>query len=671
MRKAGKAISKREDVKRDIRLIATTNVNWQNFLEPAPMAIILLGQLNLIATKQDFSLNHNPPKEGYKCIKYPDSFRATLCQVSNGGFWAFNEAHKNMDMIKLLSGNVLSHISTVIKYIVEGTSPQIECLLPVELEAIGEVADECVSLATSTEDKFAEVMELICEVLEATSKAKGLYENDYRSVKIAREVKEIHAKEAEQRKKDCQEELHEFKAKMLDAEAEYKKAVKSAPSGGKLFMMAVGDVFIKTASHIPQILGHFGGTTKSQGTAKNDKRQGRNSATSEVCDILEDISTFAEEVVILATDIRNNITDDERNEVEASKHHFEHAMKRINDLKPNPYNGDAAKVLKNLAHLAEHLIWKHSQKSMQKQDGGNSELSKLATDTRKQYKLLRVKLSSDNSHPGLMGTLPQSSKEQMTGSASLMQAVRQDYRFKVEMQMQRLKDAQKCYLDTSEKLEKQSKELAELVGTMAKLDLEKIQFEEICEILLEGMKVLSSVRHQWAKILKFFQGISNIVKSRMHHPLEHFVKSTKAVSSQLASPECDSSLKDILYMQAFTASAYASIIEQIAGMYCSVSDRFIMDDIAAMGKLIALDPDKDKGEIKMQLLELGEKSRKTQLSIKELVKETEEELVASIDRRLVQIDTEFSGVLPLPSPEEAKENKEIFASKNTEDAEQY
>ena len=71
-------------------------------LTAAPLSIAILGQVQLVAGQRDFSLA--PPPNGFKCIKYPDSFRANLVHLSNEGYNAFLQAHTNMDQIRLSTG---------------------------------------------------------------------------------------------------------------------------------------------------------------------------------------------------------------------------------------------------------------------------------------------------------------------------------------------------------------------------------------------------------------------------------------------------------------------------------------------------------------------------------------------------------------------------------------
>lgn len=54
----------------------------------APATINLLGQVLVIASKRDLSFNHYSNMTKFKYIKYPDSFQATLLQVSNGLYFS-------------------------------------------------------------------------------------------------------------------------------------------------------------------------------------------------------------------------------------------------------------------------------------------------------------------------------------------------------------------------------------------------------------------------------------------------------------------------------------------------------------------------------------------------------------------------------------------------------
>ena len=77
-----------EDKKETALMMISSSINWADFLTPAPMCIALLGQLMLISTEKDFSLEKQRPENGFKYIEHPESFRASLVQVSNAGWRA-------------------------------------------------------------------------------------------------------------------------------------------------------------------------------------------------------------------------------------------------------------------------------------------------------------------------------------------------------------------------------------------------------------------------------------------------------------------------------------------------------------------------------------------------------------------------------------------------------
>ena len=75
-------------------------------MSSVPLGIGALGQLMLAASSvPDISIN-NPPKEGFLFIKYPESLRTTLIQISNRGYEAFGTADVGMGRINNCSRQI-------------------------------------------------------------------------------------------------------------------------------------------------------------------------------------------------------------------------------------------------------------------------------------------------------------------------------------------------------------------------------------------------------------------------------------------------------------------------------------------------------------------------------------------------------------------------------------
>ena len=69
------------DMMEQTKTMLSQHAGWEEFFIPAPMTIAFLGQLMLIGTIKDFPINKHIPKTGFKYIRHPKSFRASVVQV--------------------------------------------------------------------------------------------------------------------------------------------------------------------------------------------------------------------------------------------------------------------------------------------------------------------------------------------------------------------------------------------------------------------------------------------------------------------------------------------------------------------------------------------------------------------------------------------------------------
>uniref|UniRef100_A0A8C2C3V2 Uncharacterized protein n=1 Tax=Cyprinus carpio TaxID=7962 RepID=A0A8C2C3V2_CYPCA len=162
--KSTQSLTTAEDTRALTKIIMQPFANWEEYLTPAPLSIAILGELVFISSSTDFSINKNPPKDGYKFIKYPDSFRACLMQVCNSGWWAFNEAHTSMDQIRLHTAQVPDYMKTAVKILFQDKDEVVKAHLPDQLDNIRVIADECLKLSDATEKRFTEVIKIVQEL---------------------------------------------------------------------------------------------------------------------------------------------------------------------------------------------------------------------------------------------------------------------------------------------------------------------------------------------------------------------------------------------------------------------------------------------------------------------------------------------------------------------------
>ena len=58
---------------------------------------------------------------------------------------------------------------------------------------------------------------------------------------------------------------------------------------------------------------------------------------------------------------------------------------------------------------------------------------------------------------------------------------------------------------------KKSEELRQFVAESMQLDMKKVDFEKIREILRTGIMKFTELREQWSKMVQFFEMTSNII----------------------------------------------------------------------------------------------------------------------------------------------------------------
>ncbi|KAG5265379.1 hypothetical protein AALO_G00241760, partial [Alosa alosa] len=188
--KTSQSLTTASEMRETTQMLMQPNANWEEYLTPAPLSIAIMGELIFISSGDDFSINpskrdsKDSPQKPFEYIKYPDSFRACLMQVCNSGWHAFNEAHKNMDQIRIHTSTVPVYMKAAVKILFKGNDEVIKTLLPNQLENIRTIADECVTLADSVEKKYMDVINLIQELLAACVNAECIYGDELDKVKM-------------------------------------------------------------------------------------------------------------------------------------------------------------------------------------------------------------------------------------------------------------------------------------------------------------------------------------------------------------------------------------------------------------------------------------------------------------------------------------------------------
>ena len=211
------------------------NLSSYEALSQTPYIIASLGHLLLISAEQDFSLYERRENPKFECIKNPDSFRASVAQVSRGVWQSFHTAHNSMKQIRIKSNTIASDVKKAADIIQKGGKNEWS-FARIYLQNTGKMCTECVETAASITKEFNDVASVMKELSLACQASRGKGDNEKKKtgqeVDKHREMKEQREQEKEELKDRYKEEKEEFK----EAKKNYAKAVASFPSPWKIIL---------------------------------------------------------------------------------------------------------------------------------------------------------------------------------------------------------------------------------------------------------------------------------------------------------------------------------------------------------------------------------------------------------------------------------------------------
>ncbi|CAG2234874.1 unnamed protein product [Mytilus edulis] len=159
---------------------------------------------------------------------------------------------------------------------------------------------------------------------------------------------------------------------------------------------------------------------------------------------------------------------------------------------------------------------------------------------------------------------------------------------------------------SADELRLSSEKLTQVLTEMAKLNLQKIDFNQIRDTLVKGIKALADVREQWGKLTSLKDFVDTAKSGR-----EIQMKDYKIPISDI--------FRDVIFEEASKASQIAYVVRTISCTYVQISNEHLMDKITSLGSLIALDPKLDGHVIQRRRGELHDGCAAAQRSIHTIV----------------------------------------------------
>lgn len=685
--KVSQSLTTAEDMRSQTKLMMQPYANWEEYLTPAPLSIAILGELVFISSKTDFSISKNPPPKGYQFIKYPDSFRACLMQVCNAGWGAFNEAHKSMDQIRLHTGQVPHYMKSSVKILFEGSDEVVEALLPDQLNNISVIADECLKLSGKTEEKFMHVIKTIQELLEACVNAEHIYGEERSAIKKKLEETKLREQSAQDAKKRTEKAVSAMEKELDQARNNYQKAVDSLPNGWDMVGMdvvsGITQSFPRLVDGMISVITH---PVSNMGSATANTASTTSHSKDQEIDTIAEINAYSKstEILTYVQNIQQLMNVKSKDDTISWANLYDQKKKCTNT---DYIREQFKRICDDLKNISDCPAKNQAQELCNKGIEICNSLAKYAPDGKCQGKksnkikvdvldLIKSALTFDckskniTKSPAISPKPPMMYKEEnRPGNMSASQKATDNARFAIEQTQTQMNKTRESYEKCVENLEKNREELTGILVTMRNCELKEIDFKTTIEMLVKGMDAMGRVKVQWEKMIHFFQMVSNIVKTSLSKTLIDFL-STSAKTQKL-SYNGKLFSKDLLYTQAFQACNVASLVHMISGTYTDVSNKYLMDRISSLGKLMAMDKSK-QAEFESERRQLQNACDEAVAGILDLVLKNKKEFDRKSTARLEQINRELLAILPPASPEQIQSIKDaVQAGFSETEEEQY
>lgn len=679
--KSTQSLTTAEDMRNQTKLIMQPYANWEEYLTPAPLSIAILGELVFISSSTDFSINKNPPKDGYKFIKYPDSFRACLMQVCNSGWWAFNEAHTSMDQIRLHTAQVPDYMKTAVKILFQDNDEVVKAHLPDQLDNIRVIADECLKLSDATEKRFTEVINIIQELVEACVNAKHFYGEELEAIKKKIEESILRQQSAQETKKRTEKAMSAVEKELEQAHESYKAALDSLPNGWEMigmdFVGGITGTITGVISGITSLISQPKKLISSAITESGSNQEGEKDMVAEIniysksAELLKCVQNIQQQMKVNTEDDEIAWTNlyDQKSKTPSTDFIAKQIVRISDNLKkiPDcPANKQAQELCKRGMEICNQLA-KYAPDGKCDKDKSTQIIHEVL-DLSKSAHIFDSKSKAITNTPAISPTPPMMHRaEDKSENTSPSQRATENAIFSIEQTRAQLNSTRQTYEKFLENLEKNQKELTEILVTMRNCKLKEINFKTTIEMLFKGMDAMVRVKEQWEKMVHFFQMVSNIVKTSLSKTLTNFISTSE--KTQALNYDGKLFSKDLLYTQAFQATNIASLVHMISATYTDVSTKYLMHHTSSLGKLMAMDKSKPEFEHERTLFQNG--CDEAQNGILNLVLKNKLEFDRKSTARLDRIERELLAILPAVSPEKIKRIQEDVQTGFSKEEESY
>ncbi|CAF0879346.1 unnamed protein product [Didymodactylos carnosus] len=177
-------------------------------------------------------------------------------------------------------------------------------------------------------------------------------------------------------------------------------------------------------------------------------------------------------------------------------------------------------------------------------------------------------------------------------------------KFKAMIAKERLLHLEGRYDKFYDDLKQSQERMAELSVRIARLDFTTINHEEIIDLLNKALAILGELQKQWGKLVNFFGQIQALVQVTVKETLIPFVEQASSqLDTKKLTVEDRNIVLDLLKEQTIAIHRSTYMVFIMARTYVDMSDKYLMNQIAGLSKMLAATTDTQRNQLKSQLFQ--------------------------------------------------------------------
>ncbi|CAF0992260.1 unnamed protein product [Adineta ricciae] len=586
------------------------DTSWEESMLVAPMTIQLLAQLLIVSSTKEVSLRAFSPNRTFTYIQRPDSFRATLLQLSHEGYKAFLSGDSTMHMIQLRMIQIPKHIRTALK-LLAGKFPQrtIARLLPRVLKNI-------------------EDTEVIQSTAETESNHIQHVEQNEREMQVLREQKE-----GLEKQEKIRAEYHKQATEAANrAESVYYKALNDIPTGYKAILRDFVGGMLKAVNLAAEsaafMLSGFTGRRSSGSSAGGAAGfVGNNGGQTPLSFGLSETLAMADKFSNTLTRFKNSFFKNNSNikQLESYGTAFKMFREFIADL---PDNSAKSRVLE--------LISRSEQVAKQAVVNAKLANSNNETNTELEDELTTLVQQSTTFQAANQFSDPRMASQSLStvGNGNGASDSSQNEIFKAQIAQSTMTELRRRQDEQAAEYMKLLDHLHKTQARMVSLDLTTMHYKEIIAMLNEAFKLLSRIDEQWKKFVHFFTKMSIYITDMIKGPLRRFLQ--VAGEGQELEHALRMDLIDVLKEDTFGIHREAYVLYVMSKTYYEVSSKHLMRRLEGLSGMLNA---RSTEERIMLVQRLQSQTNETLDQINALIRERKETFNQEFNKRNTELTT--------------------------------